>query len=557
MWTGRSSLVLRTGDILLAGLPYSDQTGSKRRPVVLVDKFKEDLLVAYFTTEAAKYANETTSVLVSQEDIGKGRIRVTSVIRLHKLAVIEARLCKWVARLGTKKIDEILRKLAAIPTTAHFESIHKSDTSFVPGRSPIHVSGRVYGPEEMKNLVDSALDFWLTTGRFNDVFEKRFARFLGVKHVLTVNSGSSANLLAVAALTSPKLGEKRLKPGDEVITVAAAFPTTVAPILQYGLVPVFVDVDIPAYNIRPDLIESAVSAKTRALMLAHTLGNPFDVNEVLRVARKYDLWVIEDTCDALGSTYAIQDHSLHPAPSSLPPAKCGTFGHLSTFSFYPAHHMTMGEGGAVATDDNDLKRILESFRDWGRDCWCATGKDNTCGKRFSQKFGQLPYGYDHKYVYSHFGYNLKITDMQAAIGCAQLDKLPAFIETRKRNWRLLRDGLSDLEDRFIFPEPSPKCDPSWFGFLLTVREDAEFSRDEIVTFLESKGIQTRMLFSGNLIRHPCFDDMRKRQGEYRVAGELKNTDVITNRTFWIGVYPGMTEEMISYVVGQIRGFAGR
>jgi len=553
--------MLKTGDMLLAEFPYSNQAGLKRRPVVLVNSFKEDLLVAYFTTEIAKYANEATSVLISQEDISEGRIRSTSVIRVHKLAIIEARLCKWVARLGTKKIDEILRKLAFIPTKAHFQSIHKSDSSFIPGKSRINYAGRVYDEKEMINLVDASLDFWLTTGRYAEKFEKNFAKFLGVKYCSLTNSGSSANLLAFMALTSPKLGDRCIQKGDEVITVAAGFPTTVAPIIQFGAVPVFVDVTLPTYNIDCDLLETALSPKTKAVMLAHTLGNPFDIERVLAFCQKHNLWLIEDNCDALGSTYNSKlktqnpklKTSSHPTPNTQNSKLqyTGSFGHISTFSFYPPHHITMGEGGAVCTNDIELKRLVESFRDWGRDCWCAPGRDNTCGKRFSQQLGELPYGYDHKYVYSHFGYNLKVTDMQAAIGCAQLEKLPAFVEARRKNFKMLYEGLKDLEDRFILPEATPDSDPSWFGFLLTVREDAGFTRDEIVKHLEEHNIQTRMLFSGNLTRHPCFAYMKEGK-DYRIAGNLINTDKIMRDSFWLGVYPGMTEEMIDFMIQTIK-----
>ncbi len=383
-----------------------------------------------------------------------------------------------------------------------------------------------------------------------------FAKFLGVKHCSLTNSGSSANLLAFMALTSPKLGERRIKKGDEVITVAAAFPTTVAPIIQYGAVPVFVDVTLPTYNIDCVQLDKALSAKTKAVMIAHTLGNPFDIAAVKSFCDRHRLWLIEDNCDALGSRYRkLEDLSGNPPtlqPSDPLYQYTGTFGHIGTSSFYPPHHMTMGEGGAVYTNDALLKRLVESFRDWGRDCWCPSGRDNTCKQRFSQQFGDLPKGYDHKYVYSHFGYNLKITDMQAAIGCAQLEKLPGFIKTRKKNWKMLRDGLADLSEKFIMPEPTKNADPSWFGFLLTVKENAGFTRDEIVIHLEKKEIQTRMLFAGNLLKHPCFDEMRKNGEGYRVVGMLNNTDMIMNQSFWVGVYPGMTEEMILFTMNSIK-----
>ena len=400
---------------------------------------------------------------------------------------------------------------------------------FIPGGSYIPYAGRVYDEKEIISLVDSALDFWLTAGRFAKQFETDFAEFLGVKHCLLTNSGSSANLLAVSALTSPKLGEKRLKLSDEVITVATAFPTTVNPIIQNNLVPVFVDVDLGTYNIQADKIEEAISNKTRAIFIAHTLGNPFNLKEVMEIAEKYDLWVIEDNCDALGSNYNGQ--------------YTGTFGHIATFSFYPAHHMTMGEGGALVTNDNQLKRLIESFRDWGRDCWCEPGCDNSCGKRFGWQLGELPFGYDHKYIYSHIGYNLKLTDMQAAVGVEQLKKLPSFIKARKRNFRTLYDGLKKYDKYFILPEIEPEADPSWFGFLLTVREDAGFIKDDIVKYLEDNKIATRMLFAGNITKHPCFEGV-----EYRVSGGLVNTDRIMNDTFWIGVYPGLTDEMIKYML---------
>lgn len=400
---------------------------------------------------------------------------------------------------------------------------------FMPGKSKIPYSGRVYDENEMISLVDSALDFWLTAGRFAKQFEGEFADFLGVKHCLLTNSGSSANLLAISALTSPKLGDKQLKPGDEVITVAAAFPTTVNPIIQNNLIPVFMDVNLGTYNIQYDKIEAAISDKTKAIFIAHTLGNPFNLDTVMEIAEKYNLWVIEDNCDALGSKYNGRF--------------TGTFGHIATFSFYPPHHITMGEGGALVTNNTQLKKLIESFRDWGRDCWCGPGCDNSCGKRFEMQLGELPYGYDHKYTYSHIGYNLKVTDMQAAVGVEQLRKLPSFIQARKKNFELLYDGLKKYEKYFILPETEPKADPSWFGFILTVREDAGFNRDDIVKHLEKNNIATRMLFAGNIIRHPSFKDV-----EYQISENLLNTDRIMNDTFWIGVYPGLTEEMIAYMV---------
>lgn len=411
----------------------------------------------------------------------------------------------------------------------------KSVSKFVPGESVIPFAGRVFDEEEYVYLVESALDGWLTTGRFAEQFEYEFAKFFGVKSVILVNSGSSANLLAFSALTSKLLGERRVKPGDEVITVAAGFPTTVNPIIQNSAIPVFLDVDIPTYNIKAEDIEKAVTEKTKAIMIAHTLGNPFNLDEVMRVAKKYNLWVVEDVCDAVGSRY---DGKL-----------VGTFGDLATVSFYPAHHITMGEGGAVLTNNLLLERIIKSFRDWGRDCYCEPGFSNTCGMRFKQQHGTLPFGYDHKYVYSHIGYNLKLTDMQAAVGVAQLKKLPSFIEKRKYNFRKLKEGLKKFEEYLILPEATPKSDPSWFGFPITVRENDKFSRWDIVTYLENHKIMTRMLFGGNLTRQPAYQDVK-----YKVYGELKNTDIIMNQTFFIGVYPGITDEMIDYVIKVFENF---
>jgi CDP-6-deoxy-D-xylo-4-hexulose-3-dehydrase len=434
-----------------------------------------------------------------------------------------------------------LRKQAIEAAIAYYQHAHGQKNAFTQG-DRIPYAGRVFDEAEITNLIDSSLDFWLTTGRYADRFENEFAAFLGVQHCSLTNSGSSANLLAFMALTSPKLGERRIQPGDEVITVAAGFPTTVAPIIQFGAIPVFVDVSLPTYNIDVTQLDAALSTKTKAVMVAHTLGNPFDLAAAKAFCDKNNLWLIEDNCDALGSRYLYKGEWRYT----------GTIGHIGTSSFYPPHHMTMGEGGAVYTNDTQLKRLVESFRDWGRDCWCPSGRDNTCSNRFGQQFGELPFGYDHKYVYSHFGYNLKVTDMQAAIGCAQLEKLPNFIEARKNNWNLLRDGLSGLEDRFVLPEPTESSDPSWFGFLLTVCEDSGLKRERIVNNLESKGIQTRMLFAGNLIKHPCFDEMRKERKGYRVIGDLATTDRIMRDTFWIGVYPGMTKEMVEYMVKVVR-----
>jgi CDP-6-deoxy-D-xylo-4-hexulose-3-dehydrase len=412
-----------------------------------------------------------------------------------------------------------------------------SPTAFIPGQTAIPPSGKVLGPEELVNLVDASLDAWLTTGRFNDAFEKKLSGYLGVPYVLTCNSGSSANLLALTALTSPLLGERALKPGDEVITAAAGFPTTVNPILQNNLIPVFVDSHIPTYNPLPETIEAAISDKTRAIMIAHTLGNPFAAKEIRDIADRHNLWLIEDCCDALGATYKNQ--------------KVGTFGHLGTLSFYPAHHITMGEGGAVFTADPLLKRIVESFRDWGRDCWCNPGCDNTCGKRFDWQLGDLPAGYDHKYIYSHLGYNLKITDMQAAIGLAQLDRLPGFISARQNNFAYLSERLSGI-NHLRLPSATPSSNPSWFGFPITLSDDAPFSRVELLRYLDQQKIGTRLLFAGNLIRQPYMAGRN-----YRVADTLKNADRITNQTFWVGLWPGLEKAALNHIVQSLEDFCGQ
>ena len=417
------------------------------------------------------------------------------------------------------------------------ETYHQVKTFEEGDRIPY--ARRIYDSEEMCNLVDSSLEFWLTSGRYTDEFEKRFAEFLGVKYCNLVNSGSSANLLAFMTLTSDLLGDKKVKRGDEVITVAAGFPTTVTPIIQYGAIPVFVDITIPQYNIDVNMLEAALSDKTRAVMVAHTLGNPFDLSAVKSFCDKHGLWLIEDNCDALGSEYFIDGEW----------KKTGTVGHIGTSSFYPPHHMTMGEGGAVYTNDPLLNKIARSIRDWGRDCVCPSGCDNICKHRFDRQYGELPLGYDHKYVYSHFGYNLKATDMQAAIGCAQLNKFKGFVERRRENFNYLKSKLECVADKLILPEPCANSNPSWFGFLITCREGV--SREKVVGHVESKGIQTRMLFAGNLTKHPCFDQMRAEKSGYRVVGDLKETDTVMERTFWVGVFPGMTKEMLDVMAKEI------
>ena len=431
--------------------------------------------------------------------------------------------------------QEILQK-----TKEYYELVHKPQQTkeFIEGKSRVNYAGRVFDEKEMVNLVDSSLDFWLTYGNYSKTFEKKLAEFLGVRWAFLVNSGSSANLLAFYTLTSPLLKERQVKRGDEVITVAAGFPTTVAPIVQYGAVPVFVDMELTYFNIDVTQLEKALSPKTKAVMIAHTLGNPFNIRAVKEFCDKHKLWLIEDNCDALGSMY-------DGRPT-------GTWGDIGTSSFYPPHHMTMGEGGATYTDNPLLKKIMLSMRDWGRDCWCESGVDNTCGARFSQSFGSLPKGYDHKYVYSHFGFNLKVSDMQAAVGVAQLEKFPSFVEKRKENFKKLYDGLKGLEE-FILVEKQQQSDPSWFGFMMTLKDDVKFSRNELVEYLENSNIQTRNLFAGNMLRHPMFDSLAKEE-EYRVVGELPNTDKIMNDSFWIGLYPGMGDDAINYMIEKIGEF---
>lgn len=440
------------------------------------------------------------------------------------------------AQIDNADFEKIMRLDILSKVENYYELFHSErNKDFDPESTQVSYGGRVYDEKEMRSLVDSSLDFWLTAGRYNKQFEKEYAEFLGVRYALLTNSGSSANLLAFSALTSPKLKDRQIKPGDEVITVAAGFPTTVTPIVQNGAIPVFIDVELGTYNIIVDRIEAAITPKTKAIMVAHTMGNPFELDKVMEIAAKYNLWVVEDNCDALGSKFNGK--------------LTGTHGHIGTSSFYPPHHMTMGEGGAVYTNNALLKSIIESFRDWGRDCWCPSGCDNTCNKRFGWELGSLPYGYDHKYTYSHIGYNLRVTEMQAAIGVEQLKKVPTFTQARKDNFKRLYEGLEDLGEHFILPRATENSDPSWFGFMLTVQDGAKFTKNEIVEYLEANRIQTRMLFAGNLTRQPAFQNVN-----YRISGDLSNTDKIMNDTFLVGVYPGLTKEKIDYVVSKIRYF---
>lgn len=437
------------------------------------------------------------------------------------------------------KTEEEAREEILDLVKEYAKTYHNNDEYKKGDRIPY--ASRVYDEKEFINLIDSSLEFWLTAGRYANKFENEFAEYLGVKYCSLVNSGSSANLLAFMTLTSPLLGERQIKRGDEVITVAAGFPTTVAPIIQYGAVPVFVDLTIPQYNIDVSQLEDALSDKTKAIMIAHTLGNPFDLEYISKFCKEHNLWLIEDNCDALGSTYTINGEE----------KLTGTVGDIGTSSFYPPHHMTMGEGGAVYTNNALLNKIIKSFRDWGRDCQCSSGQDNLCGNRFTQKYGELPIGYDHKYVYSHFGYNLKATDLQAAIGCAQLEKFPSFVERRKYNFNRLKEGLKSLKDKLILPEAEKNSDPSWFGFMITVK-DAD--KSDLVQYLEDKGVQTRMLFAGNILKQPCFDEIRDDPSKYRVVGDLKTTDEIMNNTFWIGVYPGMTDDKLDFMIETIKSY---
>lgn len=447
----------------------------------------------------------------------------------------------WGINMGKWSTEAEARKEIKDLVAEYYHDFVEKKEIFQPG-DRINYAARVFDEKEMQCLTDATLDFWLTTGRFSTQFEKEFAQWIGVKYAHLVNSGSSANLIAFSVLTAPELGNRQIKRGDEVITVACGFPTTVAPILQYGAIPVFVDVTIPQYNIDVTKLEEALSKRTKAVMIAHTLGNPFNLKGVKEFCDKNNLWLIEDNCDALGSQYTINGVTKYT----------GTWGDIGTSSFYPPHHMTMGEGGCVYTDNPLLHRLILSFRDWGRDCVCASGHDNMCGHRFDGQYGELPKGYDHKYVYSHLGYNLKVTDMQAAIGCEQLKKFPEFMRRRRYNWDRLYKGLASISDRIILPEPAENSYPSWFGFLISIKPESGLNRNQITGYIENHNIQTRLLFSGNLIKHPCFDQIRGTDA-YRVVGELTNTDFIMNNSFWVGVYPGMTDEMINYMIEVIIG----
>ncbi len=543
---------IKKGDVVFIEKDSIKSGNSKKRKLLLVfESNNEDLLVVPITS----VFDGRNGIVLPSNCLERGKFKKEILVRTDKIFYISSKHCKPIASLKKEFFERVFRKVIHFFTEKYYLHFHQQNSDFIPGKMRINYAGRVYDEKELINLVDSALDFWLTASKYDKDFCKKFSSFIGSEYVLTCNSGSSANLLAVSSLTSPKLGELKLNPGDEVITVACGFLTTVAPIFQNNLVPVFVDIELGTYNIDPKRIEEAISSKTKAIFIAHTLGIPFNLDKVLEIAEKYNLWVIEDNCDALGARYRLKrTYKLINGKEVSGERYTGTFGHIGTSSFYPPHHMTMGEGGAVYTDDLNLYRILLSFRDWGRDCWCEPGKDDSCGRRFSWKLGKLPAGYDHKYTYSHLGYNLKITDMQAAVGVAQIEKLDEFIKARQKNWQKLYDGLKDLEEFFVLPRYPERAIPSPFGFVLTIKDEAPFSRKEIVSFLEEKGIQTRMVFAGNIIRQPALVDG---DYKYRVIGELKNTDKVMMDTFWIGVYPGLTDEMIEYMIDCIKDFCKR
>jgi CDP-6-deoxy-D-xylo-4-hexulose-3-dehydrase len=533
----------KIGEVYIYQVPFVDNPKkSKPRPVLIIsdENSQGDILVLAGTSKEVNWNSEKCLTFVPN-DMNDCLLSDETVFPLSKQVLISVELLKTkVGILKNTPLKSVLKSLSLMQTTNYYNAIHKPNQiqEFQAGKTRINYAGRVFDEQEMINLVDSALDFWLTYGSYSKQFEKKLAEYLGVRWTFLVNSGSSANLLAFYTLTSPLLKERQVKRGDEVITVAAGFPTTVAPIVQYGAVPVFIDMELTHFNLDVNELEKALTPKTKAVMIAHTLGNPFNLRAVKEFCDKHNLWLIEDNCDALGSTY-------EGKPT-------GTWGDIGTSSFYPPHHMTMGEGGATYTDNPLLKKIMLSMRDWGRDCWCESGIDNTCGCRFSQSFGTLPKGYDHKYVYSHFGFNLKVSDMQAAIGVAQLEKFPSFVEKRKENFMKLYEGLRGV-DKLILNSATPNSDPSWFGFMITLKDDVEFSRNELVEYLENANIQTRNLFAGNMIRHPMFESMLDGT-DYRVVGNLPNTDKIMNDSFWIGLYPGMGDEAIGYMVAKIEQF---
>jgi len=537
------------GCIYKIPFPFTDLSKTKYRPALALDNPDNngDVRFMFITTTPVESAKQ--GFQLKQEDFDADPLPFDSYIRLEKTLLLHQSIIqKKLTKLSEKTMGKILRQYikAEIPKFVWFD---KKNSPFIPEQSSVPVSGKVLGEADLEYMVDASLDGWLTTGRFNTEFEQKLSKFLNVKHVLTTNSGSSANLLAIAALSSDSLGDKALKRGDEVITVAAGFPTTVNPIVQYGLIPVFIDITVPSYNIDVAQIESAITDKTKAIMLAHTLGNPFNIQAVTQIARKYNLWLVEDCCDALGTLYT-PTVDLQGTNGKIIAANStqhvGTFGDIATLSFYPAHHITMGEGGALFTNNGKLKQIIESFRDWGRDCFCPPGKDNTCKKRYCYQRGELPAGYDHKYTYSHTGYNLKITDMQAAVGVAQLEKLPEFIKTRKANYLQLRRGLKQLSDYIILPEETDNSETSWFGFPITLKQH---KRNDLIAFLDAKKIASRLLFGGNLTKQPYFKEL-----DYRIANKLENTDKVMNNTLWLGVYPGLNEVMLDYMISALNEF---
>jgi CDP-6-deoxy-D-xylo-4-hexulose-3-dehydrase len=517
---------------IAAGSLIGVDGGTAGQPMIALSAPDEDGYLRFAPMATTDGTGKGSGLAIEASDFIQGGL--AGWLRLDRVGWRYSESAEILGVLKPAALARVHRALCTQEARSYADIAHRA-SAFVPGRTPVPPSGKVIGARELELLVESSLDGWLTTGRFNDAFERKLGQYLGRRHVRTTNSGSSANLLAMTALTSHLLGDRALRPGDEVITVAAGFPTTVNPTLQNGLVPVFVDVSVPTYNIDPERIEAAVSPRTRAIMIAHTLGNPFDLDAVMDVARRHDLWVVEDCCDALGATYRNR--------------KVGTFGHVGTLSFYPAHHITMGEGGAIFTDDDILRRAIESIRDWGRDCYCAPGRDNTCGKRFKWQFGDMPAGYDHKYTYSHLGYNLKITDMQAAVGLAQMDRLEGFIEARRKNFGHLKERLAPLADRLLLPEATRRSDPSWFGFPMTLLRNVKHTREQLTGFLDKNKIGTRLLFAGNLTRQPYF-----RGRPHRISGTLVNTDEVMARTFWIGVYPGLSGEMLDFSADKIIEF---